>query len=222
MSLIHSPQIVTNGLILCVDGANKKSYPGSGAAWSDISGSGNDGTLVNSPTYNSSNYGYLVFNGTNNYVTIPDNANLRFNSTQAFTLSVWAKPAALPNGWWGIVTKSRDSSPWYGIWIDPSNRITWGSSTNNIFGPVITTQWQNIVISKDSSARYMYLNGVLINTTAGAIDVSGTAALNIGNSSSAVGEYFNGSIQAVKLYNRSLTQAEITQNFNALRGRYGI
>ena len=55
MGLAHSPSIVTDGLVLCVDAANTKSYPGSGTTWTDVSGKGYDGTLTNGPTF-SSNY----------------------------------------------------------------------------------------------------------------------------------------------------------------------
>jgi hypothetical protein len=51
MSLIHSPRIVTDGLVLCLDAGNPKSYTGSGTTWTDLSGNGNNGTLTNSPTY---------------------------------------------------------------------------------------------------------------------------------------------------------------------------
>jgi hypothetical protein len=221
MTVEAGPDIVNDGLILNLDAANSKSYPGSDTTWSDLSGNANTGTLVNGPTYGSANNGSIVFNGTNSYATVADNANLRFNSSQSFTLSAWIKPAVLQNNWTGIVTKSRDSSNWYGIWIDPSNRITWGAPVFNIFGPTATTQWQNIVISKDGSVRYIYVNGVLTNTEGRTLDVSGTTPMNIGRGGT-VGEYFNGNIQDVKLYNILLSASQILQNFNALRGRYGI
>lgn len=65
MALAHNPKIVTDGLVLCLDAANPKSYPGSGTVWSDLSGNGNNGTLVNGVGYNSNNGGYLTFDGSN-------------------------------------------------------------------------------------------------------------------------------------------------------------
>ena len=67
MALSHSPSIVTNGLVLCLDAANSKSYPGSGTTWTDLSGRGNNGTLVNGVGYNSGNLGSLVFDGVDDY-----------------------------------------------------------------------------------------------------------------------------------------------------------
>ena len=68
MGLAHSPSLVMNGLVLALDAANPKSYPGSGTTWTDLSGRGNTGTLTNGPTYSSANGGSLVFDGTNDYV----------------------------------------------------------------------------------------------------------------------------------------------------------
>jgi hypothetical protein len=55
-------QIVTNGLVLSLDAADKNSYPGSGTVWSDLSGNNNNNTLVATPTFSSANGGSLVFN----------------------------------------------------------------------------------------------------------------------------------------------------------------
>ena len=70
MSLFHSPSLVTSGLVLCLDAGNPKSYPGSGTTWTDLSGRGNHGTLVNGPTFNSANGGSIVFDGSNDYVEL--------------------------------------------------------------------------------------------------------------------------------------------------------
>ena len=68
MGLSHSPNIVTDVLVLCLDAANRRSYPGSGNSWLDLSGNGNNGTLTNGPTYSSANGGSLVFDGVDDYV----------------------------------------------------------------------------------------------------------------------------------------------------------
>ena len=221
MALSHNTSVVTNGLILCLDSANVKSYPKTGTTWTDTSGNGNTGTLTNAPTYSSANSGSIVFDGVDDYVTVADNTGLRFDASQPFTLSVWIKPAVLLSAWTGIVTKSRDASPWYGIWIDPSNRITWGYPTVSVYGPTATTEWQNIVISKDSTSRYIFVNGQLKTSLSGAANVSGNGAMYVGRGGT-IGEYFNGSITDVKLYNRYLSPEEVLQNFNALRGRFGL
>jgi hypothetical protein len=67
MALSHSPSIVTDGLVLCLDAGNPKSYPGSGTTWTDLSGNGNNGTLVNGVGYSGDNLGSLSFDGVNDY-----------------------------------------------------------------------------------------------------------------------------------------------------------
>ena len=74
MGLSHSPNIVTDGLVLCLDAANRRSYPGSGNSWLDLSGNGNNGTFGSgtaAPTFSSGNGGSLVFDGSNDYVEVP-------------------------------------------------------------------------------------------------------------------------------------------------------
>ncbi len=69
MGLIHSPSIVTDGLVLCLDAANSRSYPGTGATWTDLKG-GNNGTLENGPTFDAANGGSIVFDGTDDIVNV--------------------------------------------------------------------------------------------------------------------------------------------------------
>ena len=68
MALHHSPRIVTNGLVLCLDAGSRKSYGGTGNVWRDLAGS-NNGTLTNGPTFSSANGGSIAFDGTNDYVS---------------------------------------------------------------------------------------------------------------------------------------------------------
>ena len=93
MSLYHSPQISLNGLVLCLDAANPKSYPGSGTTWTDLSGNGNNGTLVNGVGYSSDNLGSLVFDGANDYVNA---GNLGSFYSQG-TISYWMNSSAVEN-----------------------------------------------------------------------------------------------------------------------------
>jgi uncharacterized delta-60 repeat protein len=88
MALSHSPQISLNGLVLCLDAANSKSYPGSGTTWTDLSGNGNNGTLTNGPTFDSDNLGSLVFDGVDDYSELTSNYTL----SAGWTLSFWGNP----------------------------------------------------------------------------------------------------------------------------------
>ncbi len=85
MSLLHSPKIVTNGLVLCLDAASRKSYPGTGNVWRDLSGNGNNGTLTNGPTFSSANGGSIVFDGI--YDPVLGVSNLPISGNASFTIS---------------------------------------------------------------------------------------------------------------------------------------
>jgi len=108
--LAHSPRIITDGLVLCLDAGNPKSYPGSGTTWTDLSGNGNNGTLTNGPTYNSGNLGSLVFDGVNDYVNLGD-----LDLPAPFTLSIWFKGNTTQSQQYcGLLNKS--SSTNFGAW----------------------------------------------------------------------------------------------------------
>ena len=89
MALSHSPSIITDSLILCLDAANTKSYPGSGATWTDLSGNGNNVTLTNGPTYSSVDGGSIVFDGTNDYADF-----FAPNLGTTTTVEMWVKLGA--------------------------------------------------------------------------------------------------------------------------------
>ena len=95
MSVSYNSSIVTNGLVLCLDAGNPRSYPGSGTAWYDVSGNNKTGTLVNGPSYNSSNGGSFVFDGVDDYVNV-NNFNVS-HGTSNFTYSCWAYLSGKPS-----------------------------------------------------------------------------------------------------------------------------
>ena len=87
MATLYSPKIVTDGLVLCLDAGNNKSYPSSGTAWNDLSGNNNNGTLTNGPTFTGSFGGSIVFDGTNDYVDLGNISQLK--PTTQITVSAW-------------------------------------------------------------------------------------------------------------------------------------
>lgn len=93
MALHHSPRIVTSGLVLALDAADRNSYPGSGTTWSDLSGNGNNGTLTNGPTFNSGNNGSIVFDGVDDYINNIGSLNTFsfIQNTGIFSINFWFK-----------------------------------------------------------------------------------------------------------------------------------
>ena len=88
MGLSHSPRIVTDGLVFCVDAANKRSYPGVGTTWTDLTANKNNGTLTNGPTFDSANGGSIVFDGTNDYVDL--GSSLSISTSSPFSVEFWS------------------------------------------------------------------------------------------------------------------------------------
>ena len=227
MAIYDNPKIVTDGLVLCLDAGNRKSYPGSGTAWTDLSGRGNIGELINSPTYNSSNLGYFQF-VTDDYARIPNNTDL---DTQTPSVEVWVKTNTTTQaGFWfekGAVNTQ------YSLFQE-STVIKWrqhiGGGVDNLQTTTATymntTNWYQVVGTYTSGSRKLYINGVQVNsdTKTGTISTnSGGMSIGVyGGYSGSRGYYYNGNLSICRVYNRVLTQAEIAQNFNATRKRFGI
>jgi len=224
MSVNYNPSVVTSGLILNLDAGNLKSYPTSGTAWTDLSGNANNGTLVNSPTYSSTNGGNLTFNGTNQYASTP----LSIGGYAAFTISAWIK----------TTTASKEIAATYGVsnifefWLTTTKNVALyvyntGTTYRTSSTVVGTGSWVYCVgVYQGSNATLnTYVNGILDNgVLTGTIPASvatGASTVVIGNVNSG-SYYFNGSMGQISIYNRALSAAEIAQNYNALRGRYGL
>lgn len=232
MGTNYNPKIVTDGLVLCLDAANSKSYPGSGTTWTDLSGNGNNGTLTNGPTFSNSNGGEFTFDGINDYADI-SNASVGNFGTSSFTVSCWGKATATSPYARGIFSKynphSGNGTGWFmfyvdgNVWVRITQDLTAPLEQSSISLPISTNRWYNLTITRSGTAFSLYSNGVLLqqNTTTNIIDCSSAAPLRIG-SGYVSGYYYGGICSIASIYNRALTAAEINQNFNATRGRYGV
>jgi hypothetical protein len=187
----------------------------------DGSGYGGTGTFSNSPTQSSAsgppvnfyNPRYLTFDGSTEGVSMPGNARYSFTAGESYTVSAWIKPTSTTvSTWTGVVTISRDASPWYGIWISPSPSAKWfgASPSQAAYGGLIATGWHHVVMMQDGPGNrtYMFVDGVDTSESAyTARAANGGGTIWIGRSST--GEYFSGSIDDVRIYNRKLSNAEI-------------
>jgi len=229
-------KIVTNGLVLALDAADRNSYVSGSTTWNDLSGNSNTGTLTNGPTFNSANGGSIVFDGTNDRVDSTVN-NIVPNSwtvgswlinTKTTGVSVFiAKSGGAPNydqnmllGW-----SSTNANRFY-----VSGKTTTGiyySSCTSSFSPS-TSSIYNVVGTFDSNTTTLslYINGVLDNTKiVGAVFTTGSnLPIQIGCSdgTSSPGNFMRGSIYNTLIYNRALSAAEIAQNYNAQKSRFNL
>jgi len=229
-----APKIITSGLVLHLDAAQKRSYSGTGTVWTDLSGNGNNGTLVNSPTFNSANGGSIVFDGTNDYVEVP------YNSSLAPTTAISFGCVAYLANWNSSGLKklvSKTESGGYSMAINlPVSKLSGyvfagGAYLINTYDlSLISSGWHIIMNTFDGRYFKMYLDAVNVSTVdVGSILTIGYSVNNsliigaeAGSSNLAAGDYFNGNISTVQIYNRALSAAEVLQNYNATKSRFGL
>ena len=224
--------IVKTGLVLHLDAGNIVSYPGSGTTWNDISGVGNHGSMKNGVGYNSSNQGYLTFDGSNQYVNIGAGKGVNQFSGD-FTISAWAFRTSGGGTWGNIMGDYYTNSvgttnEWQLLMSSTANFVFYRVGTGYVISPVASgytaNQWVNIVVSRIGSTVTMYANGTSIATATNS-ETFGTSTgnFNIGIDGNNSAEPFAGGIANILIYkNKGLTAAEVQQNFNISRSRFGI
>jgi hypothetical protein len=236
LAINYNPRIITDGLVLCLDAANPKSYGGSGTTWTDLSRNGNNGTL-NGVGYSGSNLGSLSFDGTSAYANLGTATSLGFSSVR--TISCWAKVSATNGGhilsMWdavGGVNQRTFIITTYGV----TNKFTsmWSPDGVADSTPLYSTStitlntWYNLTIVYRSGVRELWSNGDLQSTLSQATIYTSATTNRLGvgaaiaRSSDTPSAFLNGSVSDVQLYNRALSAAEVKQNYDAFKGRYGL
>ena len=227
-----SPSIITDGRRLHLDVGNPRSYPGEGTIWYDASGNGNIATFTNGPVYTSGTNGYFTFDGVDDFASIANSTSLQVADT--FTINSWVYPTNL-SGRYGIFsTRTNNAAGSWQLEVGTANagtgRVavtgvgTWiFESVNNA---VTINNWFNVCFVKPNNATQggtLYVNG----TSIGSVVTTAYTILNNNDNKviaqgSSGSQLFPGRISHVSLYNVALTADQVTQNFNAFRGRYGV
>ena len=196
-----------------------------GTIWTDLSGNGNTGTLTNGPTYSSSNGGSLVFDGVNDYVNLgtPSSLTSLYTSNNKVTICVWVRINA--NVGQDIIFDSGSNEC---IQLDLFGNAfrfaitTSGGTIRTANNPLNINTWNYCIGTYDGTNVSSYSNGSLVSQVGQTGNISSdTSNFIIGNYSN-LNYGLNGNISQVSIYNRALSASEIQQNFNAMRGRYGI
>ena len=194
---------------------------GSGTAAPDASGTGNNGTLTNGPSWAAAGKygGAISFDGVNDMVTIADSASL--DLTTGMTLQAWVRPAVLGWPYRTVLLKETPGSHVYALYLNETTRPQ-GTMFAGGFERIATgaaalaaNTWTHLATTYEGTNLRLYVNGTLVTTTAasGAISTS-TGALRIGANTIWPEEAFQGLIDEVRVYNRALTAAELTQDMN--------
>jgi hypothetical protein len=215
--------IVTSGLVLYLDAGYPSSYLTPSTTWYDVSGYGNNGTLVNGPTYNSNDGGSIVFDGVDDYVDIGYKLNLLNND---ITQEAWVNANSFINGWHGIISNMPSWGTGFSLQIGTIQNIA-----AMVSGVYLTTSWTpslnvwyHIVATHRSSdnLNVLYVNGVQENTVTREISYVENAVTKVGLFYTYNGLPFSGDIDVVRSYNRALTSSEVLQNYNAQKSRFGL
>ena len=251
MASFAGPNITNNNLALNLDAGNVKSYPGSGATWNDLAGTEIHGT-VNSATYTDNAHGkYFAFDGTDDYISFamgggdPEQLKLHTWSTECwFQWHSGGSTAGTGGGgvsMYPLVTKgcgeqdgnNKDMN--YGMGIDTNGKLVadFERHPNGSNHPVVSNgtvslnTWNHLLVSYNGTSWGVYINGILDKTEAENVDARSDSIQHnaIGTSMQSNGNrngYFSGKIAIARIYGRALSYAEIRNNYNAHKGRFGL
>ena len=213
--------LVTDSLILNLDAAKLQSYPGTGTTWRDISGNNNNGTLTNGVIWNPSlNGGVFSFDNVDDVVICTNNASVQITTG---TISGWFK---VTNGSSinGIITKQNAWGLF--VWNNTLSTYDWGNSVQRDTGiNVADGNWHYAVmtftetIGTPSNNAIIYLDGTAVLTTT-VKNLNQSISVQVGDANAS--QYFGGFISQASIYNRVLSSAEVLQNYNAQKIRFGL
>lgn len=238
MAVNAGPDIIEDGIVLCLDAANSRSYPGTGTTWTDLTG-GNDGALANGPSFVAENGGVILLDGSDDIIWIADNDTNALPITDfPLTVAVWIKTTDSKAYIFNFTSQPSDWNEEYDLYIQDGktksridgNTANFNSTVENP-STINDGNWHYVVSTSSSSSNHeTYIDGQLINTfttDVGSMD-EGTG---VGLNSFALGvkrhqpdgtyqHYSQAHFGICKVYNRGLTESEIRQNYNATKGRY--
>ena len=232
MAASLGPSINEEGLVLALDAADRNSYRGTGTSWFDLSGNNNTGTLTNGPTFSGANGGVIIFDGIDDYVA---GGNLGSFYSQG-TISYWMYSTAVENyrnpfstNYNGVNVGIRfeqytTASPYGGFSVVIGNDA--GTYTGFSYSPsaiLTVNSWYNVVLVWNIVTNNVigYLNGDLKFNSSHTYWATTLPAIAIGNGFSG-DRYFKGNISSVEIYNRGLSATEVSQNYNAVKSRFGL
>jgi hypothetical protein len=214
-------QIVTNGLVLALDAADRNSYISGSTTWGDMSGNGNNGSLVSGPTFSSANGGSIVFNGSNQFINCGNNSSVQIT---VGTISAWVRTTSPGASFRSIIAKQLA----WGLFIADNILVTydWGTGTTRTTGINIADgTWKYTALTftqtvgTPSNNAIVYLNGTSVLTTTVQHNNHG---VNLQIAEANASQNLNGNIAITQIYNRVLSASEVAQNYNAQRARFGL
>lgn len=214
----YGPKIVTDGLMLCLDAGNRKSYPGSGTVWSNLTGNGITGSLVNGPTFNSNYLGGVVLDGSNDYVSIPYTTNHTYFSFElTFSPNVLSAATVLFVGKYN----GAGNDYWLG-WNGSQSLLKFSTNSSELSaGPISVSNIYTATCVIGADAKRVYLNGILKNSSA-TVTCAPNGNIGLGTFGDYGSYYSAQTLYNYRFYNRALSESEVLQNYNATKGRFKL
>jgi hypothetical protein len=229
-SVFPDENIVTDQLYWHVDASNSNSYSGSGTTWTDLI-SGRNATLISNPTYSNSSgngLGAFFFDGAGDYATTS------FTKDQdAFSMQAWFKPSTQLSGGQHSLMNSfeSNSAEWWGLSVEGTGRgnAIWIIDNDSDKKQIqnnsqVADSWQMITGTRSGGTMKLYVNTSLLGTVTNLSTSTMTAVepFWIASRSTGYSESYKGYISDLKMYTKELSASNITQNYNTIKGRYGL
>lgn len=207
------PSIVTDGLVQNWDAGFVSSYPKTGTTWKNLSGSGINATLINSVGYNNENFGCLVFDGVDDGATLGSTITLGNGS---WTVGMWVSANSFLNSY-GNLLSNNSGGPVTNAFGLTNGKISYQSYLSNWSEQLGNTNlstgnWYYLVWVNNSNTMIMYVNGVADSSSFASTTSNGGPINSIGRNWFGS---FNGKIATTSIYQKSLTQQEVLQNYYA-------
>ena len=205
---------VLSDLLLSLDAGNSSSYAGTGTTWTDLSGYGNNGTLVNGPTYSTLDGGSIVFDGVNDYV----NCVTPSMSPGKISVNAWVK-ITTGSQFQHIVDCGGGAGTWHLAILNDNRPYFYNGSTYHTSAAILTVGQWYLLTGIQGTTLDIYINGVLSQSIATNVNVSNNT-LNLGRFQGG-GRYLSGNIAQVSIYTRAISSTEVLQLFNSTKARFG-
>jgi hypothetical protein len=235
MAVQYNVPVVNNGLVLYLDAANVNSYPGTGTTWTDLSGNQNNAALTNGPTYSSANRGSIFFDGSDDSAIVTNNNGFGMSgSAPNISMDMWVNLPRRGSPFYQIAGfRNSGTFDFYILLLDS------GGATANIEARVRTAtsvteipyvdymsyynRWTHLAFTVTPTRSNLYINTSLVGSTGSIAGNFGTPSSNfvVGNDQSGTWRT-RGNIGSIRVYNRALSATEVTQNYDALKSRYGL
>jgi hypothetical protein len=230
MGFYRGPNIVTDNLTFAIDAGSTRSYPGSGTTVTSLVGSAT-GTLNNGVGFSAANGGNFTFDGVDDHINLGVGTGLNQYSGD-FAISVWVMRVTGGGNYGSIIadyyTNSTATTNEWQIMVGPSSQFVLykvpGYVINATSSGFSNGTWINLVVTRIGSTISMYANSNLIATATNSTTFgTSTGNFNIGIDGNNSSEPLTGKISALQIRNsQGLTAAEVLQNFNAQKSRFGL